>query len=570
MEEIRAEKVIAAWPKVGQAAVQDALTFLPEKLKAKLLDPASCLKPVHEWPSEPRQSRVKASDEEWSKAVRAAYERGLMVAVEMDEVFKDQKGRPVLNGAGAAKKEKKVDGQVISAQRFISNLIPSNMFQDRLEGDDKLLPYLGQLTLLEQGEEEVWLVDSEDFTSCFNLCRLPSVWHKFMAFEKPVDASLLGGEQGKKVYPAMAVLPMGWVSSVAVLQSIVRTLVFKEADIPQESEVAKTQPVPADEDLTVIYLDSYDQLRKFRKGCEEVMAAGMSERHERFLRVCEKLSLPLNEGKRLVASTLGALQGGELDGEDGRYGLSVQKMVKVITLGATMLAKDKWWEAELRHFIGKATFGCCFRRPLFAILENVFEEVAERASQNDREVPRQDAWDEVAVMVLLTPLMYTNLRAKVDPGVSVTDASPTGGGAATAVEFQPAPCTIERDPAVCAQCGKDIPGHDRYPGPAVCGATLCSLSCVLTHREGAEVCPRRTWRIPKFGERFAGPPPAVMDVGIPAGEGDGGVAGDEVFHCLALLLWRREGEVVRHPERSPFAPEAPVNGLPGPPCSSFL
>ena len=44
MEEIRAEKVIAAWPKVGQAAVQDALTFLPEKLKAKLLDPASCLK----------------------------------------------------------------------------------------------------------------------------------------------------------------------------------------------------------------------------------------------------------------------------------------------------------------------------------------------------------------------------------------------------------------------------------------------------------------------------------------------------------------------------------------------
>ena len=102
----------------------------------------------------------------------------------MDEVFKDQKGRPVLNGAGAAKEEKKVDGQVVSTQRFISNLIPSNMFQDRLEGDDKLLPYLGQLTLLEQGEEEVWLVDSEDFTSCFNLFRLPSVWYKFMAFEK--------------------------------------------------------------------------------------------------------------------------------------------------------------------------------------------------------------------------------------------------------------------------------------------------------------------------------------------------------------------------------------------------
>ena len=67
--------------------------------------------------------------------------------------------------------------------------------------------------------------------------------------------------------------------------------------------------------------------------------------------MCEDLALPLNDGKRLVASTLGALQGGELDGEEGRYGLSVQKMVEVVTLGATLLAKEKWSEAELRHFV---------------------------------------------------------------------------------------------------------------------------------------------------------------------------------------------------------------------------
>ena len=161
MEEITADKVIASWPQVGQAAVQDAPAFVPEPLRSRLLDPSKCLKPVHEWPTEPHESRVRASDDEWGKLVRAAYERGLMTAVELDEVFKDHKGRPVLNGAGAVKKEKKVDGRVISTQRFISNLIPVNMFQDRLEGDDKLLPYLGQLTLLEQGEEEVWLVDLE-------------------------------------------------------------------------------------------------------------------------------------------------------------------------------------------------------------------------------------------------------------------------------------------------------------------------------------------------------------------------------------------------------------------------
>ena len=87
-------------------------------------------------------------------------------------------------------------------------------------------------------------------------------------------------------------------------------------------------------------------------------------------------------------------------------------------MGATLLAKEKWSEAELRHFVGKATVGCCFRRPLSAILESVFEEINERARQNDRDVPRPDTWDEVAAMVLLTPLMYTYLKAKIDPEVS--------------------------------------------------------------------------------------------------------------------------------------------------------
>ena len=441
MEDIVAERVIAAWPKVGQAAVQEAVEFLPEPLRRKLCDPESCLKPAQDWPVKPPHSKVRASDEEWAKVVRAAYERGLMVAVEQDEVFKDKDGHPVLNGAGAVKKEKKVDGVVHRVQRFISNLIPANFYQERIDGDDKLLPYLGQLTLLEQEEEEVWLIDSEDFTSCFNLFRLPQCWHKYMAFGKAVDASLLGGEAGKIVYPAMAVLPMGWISSVAIIQSIVRTLVFKVAEIPEASEVAKTKPLPEGGDLTVIYLDSYDQLRKFNRSCAEVLEGVPSDRHERFLAACRELKLPLNEGKRLVATVHGALQGGELDGDLGRYGLALDKMLNILTLGSTLLAKEKWTEAEIRHFVGKATFGCCFRRPLFAVFESLFTEIQDRAANQDRAAPRPESWDEVAMVMALTPLMYTNLRARIDQEVSITDASPSGGGAATAVEFWDAPCT---------------------------------------------------------------------------------------------------------------------------------
>ena len=122
-------------------------------------------------------------------------------------------------------------------QRFISNLIPSNTYQRNLEGGDELLPYLGQLTFVEQGENKDWVIDSEDFTSCFNLFKLPAAWHKFMCFAKPVDARIFGGTPGHMVYPAMGVIPMGWTSAVSVTQMIVGSLVFDEAKVPRSSEI---------------------------------------------------------------------------------------------------------------------------------------------------------------------------------------------------------------------------------------------------------------------------------------------------------------------------------------------
>ena len=97
----------------------------------------------------------------------------------------------------------------------------------------------------------------------------------------------------------------------------------------------------------------------------------MSDRHQRFLEVCRKRGLPLNEGKRLVAATKGTLQGGELDGKKGQYGLARDKMASLLGLGAALLSRDTWSEHQLRHFLAKAVFGMCFRRPTFSVLQQV-------------------------------------------------------------------------------------------------------------------------------------------------------------------------------------------------------
>eukprot|EP00435_Cladocopium_sp_Y103_P072729 s88_g41.t1 len=508
LEDLEADKVIAAWPKVGEAAIQDAVDFLPPHLQQKLKDPRTCLKQIHEWPDRPPASRVRASPEEWEKIVHAAHLRGMMVPVHPDDVFKDASGVPVLNGAGAVPKLKTVGGETKRYQRFISNLIPSNFYQDRIEGDDKLLPYLGQLTLLQQDESEVWVVDAEDFTSCFNLFRIPPQWHSYMAFGQLVDHKVFGGPAGQKVYPAMSVLPMGWVSSVAVIQAIVRSLVFSEAKIPLASEVAKTRELPEGDDLTVIYLDSYDQLRRLDEGCAEILKGQASTRHQAFLEVCEKKGLPLNAAKRLVASTQGTLQGGELDGKKGRYGLSREKMASLLGLGSAMMGRAQWSEFLLRHFVGKATFGMCFRRPLFAIFQGVFDEIQRRQAAGGMGKPPAEVVDEIVLVMTLVPMMVTNLRAPIYEEVAVTDASPSGGGAAVATKFRQEDCKLTVDDAKCYECGEELKDNCRFPCPADCGGVFCSLACVWGHRDidhsPRKECPRRVWRPPRFGERFAG------------------------------------------------------------------
>lgn len=157
-----------------------------------MLDPGSCLKQLHEWPEHPPASRARATSEEWETAWT--------------------------HGAS------------------YRNLTIVNAYQERIDGDDRLLPYFGQLTLLEQGDNEIWLVDSEDFVFCFNLVCLPPCLHRYMAFEKQVDARVFGGALGTMVTLQWQSPPMGWISSVAVIQSIVRSLVFDSSSIPLSSE----------------------------------------------------------------------------------------------------------------------------------------------------------------------------------------------------------------------------------------------------------------------------------------------------------------------------------------------
>ena len=442
LEDLEASKVIPVWPQIGEAAVQPVLPYLPEELAEMIEDPKNCLLPSWEWPDQPTKSRVRATQEEWNKIVQAAYDRGLMAPMEDDQVFRDNAGRKVLNGAGGVKKLKKIGGEEKTMQRFISNFIPINQYLSHLSGGDQFLPYLGQLTLLGLEDDETMLVDSEDFCSCFNLFTLPPAWRSMMCFNLTVDAKLMGGTPGHMVYPAMGVVPMGWINAVTVIQSVVRTLVFQGAQVPESSEVAKIKQMPDTDDLTIIYLDSYDELRKLDLQCAEVLEGKPSSRHIRFQQICEEKGLPLNTAKKLVGATRGTLQGGLLDGRKGWYKLAPDKQVDLVSLCLGLVTTPSWREFQVRHVIGKATFGMCFRRPLLSVFQDIFGDL-QKLTREDGQAPSPGSLDELFMVLAMVPFMGSSLRVTLDNEITCSDASPTGGGAAVSSEFMAEPQTVE-------------------------------------------------------------------------------------------------------------------------------
>ena len=311
------------------------------------------------------------------------------------------------------------------------------------------------------------------------------------------------------VRPAMAVIPMGWKSAVTLVQAAVRHIVFEKAQVPVESSVEKGKPLPESKDgksLTVVYLDNYDEIRCLKRLSEEaVKEEGQSEGQRNFNKVCDMFGLERNLGKQLIGSFSGAIQGGELNGKEGIIKVAPDKLRNFLGLTVALLFSESWKEFPLRHWTGKAAFVAAFRRPLFSVLQEVFDLI--QISVKGDVSPTREAMDELMVMCFLAVQAETSLRASISTTVSCTDASPTGGGSCIATRFKDTGFDIPaKVPEVnkCGDCGADFKEreeHRKYPCPRNCGAKFCKLACAWRHNEE---CVRKEFFAPKFGERFCG------------------------------------------------------------------
>ena len=214
-------------------------------------------------------------------------------------------------------KTKVVGGKTRHLLRFICNLTPLNAFMRKIEGDCKTLPqavFVGRIVLSSQ---EYLVFDGEDLQSSFNLFLLPASWLGFFAFDKMVDASALGGPAGTMTYVSVRVVPMGWTTSVGIIQNFIRNFTYKICNVSPSLELHGGKPVPQG-DAAITCMDGFDLLTRvqldskvFKLACEELDASAVrSPVMERFVAECQVRNLPLNEGKSVIRRLNTAILGG--------------------------------------------------------------------------------------------------------------------------------------------------------------------------------------------------------------------------------------------------------------------
>ena len=219
-------QVIPSMPPLGHGGCVELSPLLTGKSRDLLEHPEKILLPEMErGPSRPT-AKVHLKQGEEAAFFELLHERGVITYVDEDEVFSDSRGK-YLSGLFGVPKPNKFTTEHQPVLRLIMNLIPINDAMGVILGDIQELPSASVWQQLVLAEDQSLTVSQADMVT----------WHLlFICFACHVHGA-------GYVYPACQVLPMGWSSSVGLMQMASRELLLR-ARLPPGDELRKQSRVP--------------------------------------------------------------------------------------------------------------------------------------------------------------------------------------------------------------------------------------------------------------------------------------------------------------------------------------
>ena len=374
--ELTFDQIQQSVPPKGHGGCVALAPLLCGRARFLLEHPESCLLAIEDREEGASSAKVhiKAGDE--IRVWRLLEERGVIRWLDVEKVFRDAGGSCSAGMFGVPKTGKfTASGECVL--RVIMNLKPLNRLLTIIRGDIGDLPTAMTWTQLVIAEDEIVEVSQADMSSAFYLFSLPPCWLPFMSFACSFERSQVGLPGRGRVTPSCTVLPMGWASSVGLMQMASRELLL-QAQGDWQGELRRTSLSPpwfvqeslrrGRESWWQVYLDNF-------------MAAEVKERSEtggdESLRLHSQAVAAWEEKGVLCAKDKHVLGGRDavelgvcIQGEEGWLGGSTERFHKLISITMSLLKLKSPRPRWVQVVLGRWIFVLQYRRPAMAVLSN--------------------------------------------------------------------------------------------------------------------------------------------------------------------------------------------------------
>ena len=423
------KQMVAALPPKEHGGVIDILPLVSSITRELLLHPERLVVEDVGQDLPKMKGKIHVKQGELDDIADELVERGICRWIPLKEVAKFR-GDFVLNGMfGVPKSSLLDDGS--PALRLIMNLVPGNSITKQIRGQVLGLPHITSwLSTYVDSDEEIRLWQS-DMSNAFYLFRIPEVWGPYLAFNVPRWVVSHDGLCREQHVLTCRVLPMGWTSSVGVMQEVSQNILHA-GKLPRDAQLLRDRTIPlwmvglirdADKDNKVwwqVYLDNF--------AAGEISRGNDWSEGDKLHMLAEeawKTSNVMSSAKKRKRAEVKAQElGGHLDGEVQTLSASPDRLLRLAQATIWLIGCQHMSKKLTQVIAGRWIYVFQFRRPGMAFLEAVWQFITQGGFDQQLAIQaRRELW----YCVLAIPTLIGHLGAKITDVITASDASNRGG-----------------------------------------------------------------------------------------------------------------------------------------------
>ena len=339
------------------------------------------------------------------------------------------------------------------------------------------MPVGGEWLHIALQSDEIVLWSSDDIQGCFHVFSLPPAWRRWMILSKPIRVAMPAGKVGvlasndqlsrggnapqpvvsdgsRLIWLALAVIPMGWLSGVGVIQHLRRNIISSgrshRGGLDPNAELVRGKPFPVTLDSFTrwwwkVYVDNFDIGEIFEQKVRAELIHTESLSQAVYREALKSLGVPRAAEKGISREAVGITMGSVIDGITGRSAPTLRKIH--VSLTAWLLTQPHVCRLWLQAAAGRWVFDFQHRRPCFEALDHIWKEIVHFHGWHPISTTSAD---ELLSCICMVPLIYTDMRAPLSSRVFCTDASEFDAGGCETIGLTTAGAAAGREEAVQA------------------------------------------------------------------------------------------------------------------------